>query len=132
MDPNEHTNTQPQEKDGYAAAVAEFLGTLNASTRRIGADRQLTAADFYHCLVNTFGSPDGAIVLAWLHTTAATNKPAFLPGDRDPYAASSRDGRKSLVWEIEANLASARAGLGTADSKKPKATGSPRAGRKRA
>jgi hypothetical protein len=84
-------------------------------------------ADFLGSLLRTFESADGKLVLAWLHATAATKQPCFIPGDRDPHAAAQRDGRKSLVWEIEANLEHARAGTG---AERPKATGAPRARRK--
>ena len=97
-----------------------------AKNEKIASQR----AAFLHSLVRTFDSPDGKLVLAWLHATAATRKPAFLPGDRDPYAAASRDGRKSLVWEIENNLDEARAARGSNTGDKPAATGSPRARRK--
>ena len=88
-------------------------------------------ADFLGSLERTFASHDGQRVLAWLHATAATRKPCFLPGDRDSHAAASRDGRKSLVWEIEANLQEARAAVGSNAADKPKATGSPGSRRKR-
>jgi hypothetical protein len=79
-----------------------------------------------------FDSPAGKSVLAWLHATAATRKPCFVPGDRDPYAAASRDGRKSIVWEIEANLEQARADYGkTPGTDKPPATGGTRARKQR-
>jgi hypothetical protein len=87
-------------------------------------------ADFLHALQRTFDHPDGQLVLAWLHATAATRKPAFLPSDRDPYGAAQRDGRKSLVWEIETNLQEARSAVGSNASDKPKATGAPGARRK--
>lgn len=88
-------------------------------------------ADFLRELLACFDSPAGKSVLGWLHATAATRKPAFVPGDRDPNAAAFRDGRKSLVWEIEANLEQARADYGKADpSHKPTATGGTRARRK--
>lgn len=100
-----------------------------SKTEKIARERK----DFLCSLAATFDSPDGQRILAWLHFTAATRKPAFLPGDRDPYAAASRDGRKSLVWEIEANLEEARASVGASDpSHKPTTSGAPRARRKRA
>jgi hypothetical protein len=82
-------------------------------------------ADLLAALRNTFDSPDGQRVLAWLHTTAGTRRPAFTPGKAGtlcPLAAASRDGRASLVWEIEANLATARSEHGAAPTAaKPKA-----------
>lgn len=72
-------------------------------------------ADFLQQLRACFDSPAGKSTLAWLHSTAATRKPAFVPGDRDPNAAAFRDGRKSLVWEIEANLEQARADYGKSE-----------------
>ena len=82
-------------------------------------------ADFLASLNRCFSSADGVAVLAWLHATAATRKPAFLATAGahpiDAYAAASRDGRKSIVWEIEANLEQARASESGAD--KPKTSG---------
>ena len=86
-------------------------------------------SEFLESLRRTFGGPDGQRVLEWLHATAATRKPCFLPGDRDPNAAAHRDGRKSIVWEIEANLEAARESLGAASSHKPPTTGAPGARR---
>lgn len=80
--------------------------------------------DFYLSLSRTFDTPDGKRTLEWLHAAAATRKPAFIPGDRDPYAAAARDGRKSLVWEIEANLEEARQSYGAKpDTGKPSTSG---------
>jgi hypothetical protein len=77
-------------------------------------------ADFNAALINTFRSPDGKRILEWLHTTAATRKPAFTPGRAgagiDPLAAAIRDGRKSIVWEIEANLEAAESAGATNDA----------------
>lgn len=88
-------------------------------------------ADFLQRLVRVFDSPDGSFILDWLHSTAATRKPAFVPGDRDPYAAASRDGRKSIVWEIEANLKEARESYGaTPQPATPATTGGRRSRRK--
>lgn len=84
-------------------------------------------ADFDSLLLRVFDNADGQRVLDWLHAAAATRKPAFVPGDRDPYAAASRDGRKSIVWEIEANLESARAAAKRGSAGKPEATGRARA-----
>ena len=75
----------------------------NASQKKDAARRQFLAD-----LAATFGSPAGAAVLSYLHAAAATRKPAFIPGDRDPHAAAFRDGRKSIVWELEAALETAR------------------------
>lgn len=109
--PDHARKTQPQEADGYAADLDEFLGKLNGSTSR-SAGRVLTKSDFHRVLLNTFGGPDGKIVLAWLHATAGTRKPAFSFGPRgaDTHAAAVKDGRRGLVWEIEANLEDARSG----------------------
>ena len=91
-----------ERKDKIAQARAEFLENLRAC----------------------FDSPAGKSTLAWLHATAATRKPAFIAGDRDPNAAAFRDGRKSIIWEIEANLEQARADYGKANpAGKPEATG---------
>ena len=78
--------------------------TANEHQEKIATAR----ADFLDSLLRTFDGPAGKSVLAWLHSTAGTRAPCFIPGDRDPNAAAFRDGRKSLVWEIEANLATAR------------------------
>jgi hypothetical protein len=84
--------------------------TTDARQKKIAADR----ADFLRALRITFDGPDGSLILRWLHAAAGTRKPCFLPGDRDPNAAAFRDGRHSLVWEIEANLETARAEAGLA------------------
>jgi hypothetical protein len=127
---DDHGNQEekPQAADGYAAAIDEFLGQLNASTSRSGGGehRKLSRADFLACLNHTFSTVDGKIVLAWLHATAGTRKPAFVfggAGDSVALAAATRDGRRGLVWEIEANLEDARSNTPAA---KPAASGSPR------
>lgn len=57
----------------------------------------------------TFRSDDGKLVLDTLRASAGIGRPAFLPspggGHLDPYAAAFRDGRKSIVEEIESHLA---------------------------
>ncbi len=57
----------------------------------------------------TFTGESGRSVLAVLKQSAGWGKPSFLPsangGAIDPYAAAFRDGRKSIIDEIEANLA---------------------------
>lgn len=70
---------------------------------------KITREDFLAALRNTFGTPDGKLILKWLHASAATRKPAFVAarGNLDPLAAAFRDGRKSIVWEIETNLGAA-------------------------
>lgn len=59
----------------------------------------------------TFTSDSGRTVLAILQQSAGVGLPSFLPpaggGAIDPYAAAFRDGRKSIVHEILANLATA-------------------------
>ena len=59
----------------------------------------------------TFTSDSGRSVLAILKQSVGHGKPSFLPaaggGAIDPYAAAFRDGRKSVVDEILANLATA-------------------------
>ena len=98
--------------------------------------QKTTAArhEFLADLRAIFDSSAGVRVLAWLHATARTRKPAFLPaagsGPIDPYAAAIADGRKAIVWEIEANLDAARA-LADADSGVPAARTRTGAGRKR-
>ncbi|MEI7910777.1 MAG: hypothetical protein WCK77_14160 [Verrucomicrobiota bacterium] len=90
-----------KETDRIAQARVEFLSDLRA----------------------TFGSPAGARVLAYLRQSAGHGKPAFLPtasGAICPFASASRDGRKSIIDEIDANLAiPADAGISSA----PKAIG---------
>lgn len=91
--------------------------------------------DFLHALLRAFESPDGAIALQWLHATAGTRSASTQPtttGSVDPYATHYRDGRKSLVLEIEARLTEARASLRTnpADLKPPKARPGPGSRRK--
>ena len=86
-------------------------------------DKNQARADFLAALRNTFGSPDGQRVLAWLHATAATRRPAFVPaaGGKpiDPLAAAIRDGRKSIVWEIESNLEAADLPAGDSSDRPP-------------
>jgi hypothetical protein len=59
----------------------------------------------------TFSSDSGRSVLGVLQQSVGHGKPSFLPaaggGPLDPYAAAFRDGRKSVVDEILANLATA-------------------------
>jgi len=59
----------------------------------------------------TFTSDSGRSVLGILKQSVGHGKPSFLPtagnGPLDPYAAAFRDGRKSVVDEILANLATA-------------------------
>ena len=59
----------------------------------------------------TFTSDSGRSVLGILEQSVGHGKPSFLPspggGPLDPYAAAFRDGRKSVVDEILANLATA-------------------------
>lgn len=84
---------------------------MQENPRQTPQDPATARADFLAALRNTFRSPDGDRVLEWLHATAATRRPAFLPGAAgtalDPIAAAVRDGRKAIVWEIEAALADA-------------------------
>ena len=57
---------------------------------------------------STFRSESGARVLAAIEQSVGYGRPAFLPtadGTVCPYAAASRDGRKSVIDEIHANLA---------------------------
>ena len=96
--------------------------TPTENAQKIAAARREFLAD----LLATFESPCGKRVLAWLHSTAATRSPAFIPGANgtDSHAAATRDGRKAIVWEIEANLDHARREHGSAiKPDKPKATG---------
>lgn len=57
----------------------------------------------------TFGTHAGKRVLGYLRQSAGSGRPAFLPpaggGPIDPYAAAFRDGRKSVIDEIEGILA---------------------------
>lgn len=63
--------------------------------------------EYLEALLATFDSPHGRIVLRALHTSAGTRKPAYSPGG-NPNDALWRDGRKSLVLEIEEHLEAAR------------------------
>lgn len=71
-------------------------------------------ADFLQQLRACFDSPAGKSTLDWLHAAAGTKSPAYTPGG-SPTDAVWRDGRKSLVLEIEANLAQARADYGKSE-----------------
>lgn len=66
--------------------------------------RTAILADFRAC----FTSTPGINVLAALKLSAGCGKPSFLPtaagGPLDPLAAAFRDGRKSIIDEIEAHL----------------------------
>ena len=56
----------------------------------------------------TFNSPEGQRVLHHLRASAGIGKPVFLPapgGPIDTHAAAFRDGRHSLIHEIDALLA---------------------------
>ncbi|MDB6077350.1 MAG: hypothetical protein JWO82_1097 [Akkermansiaceae bacterium] len=51
-----------------------------------------------------FGHEAGRRVLGLLHAAAATNSPCFLPGKGgvfDTHAAAFRDGRRSVILDIE-------------------------------
>lgn len=56
----------------------------------------------------TFGTDAGKRALEHLRYSAGCGRPAFLPpaggGPFDPYAAAYRDGRKSILDEIQAHL----------------------------
>lgn len=73
-------------------------------SRSLAAERTRVLAAFRA----TFTSESGRIVLAALRDSAGHGHPAFLPpaggGPLDPYAAAFRDGRKSILDEIDANL----------------------------
>lgn len=66
--------------------------------------------DLLASIRRTFDTPDGKRTLAWLHASATTGSPAFQPG-RDgnfcPIAAAFRNGRQSVLLEIDKNLAEA-------------------------
>ena len=68
--------------------------------------------DLLASIRRTFDTPDGKRTLAWLHAATATGEPAFKAG-RDgnfcPIAAAFRNGRQSVLLEIEQNLAEATA-----------------------
>lgn len=103
MNPNDRTNQKKETSDKIKAARQDFLTSLR----------------------RTFDSPDGRKVLAWLHSTTGSGKPAFQPdhsGSFCPHAAAFRDGRKSIHDEISANLAEAGANPEAASTtQKPKA-----------
>jgi hypothetical protein len=73
----------------------------------------------------TFGSGAGERTLAGLKRRVGYGRPCFLPasggGPFDPYAAAYRDGRKSVLEEILADLASAE----DAAAIEPRAVGGP-------
>ena len=98
---------------------------MNHATQK-EADRITQArVEFLADLRATFGSPAGARVLAYLRQSAGHGKPAFLPtasGAICPFASAARDGRKSIIDEIDANLA-IREDAGTGGG--PKAIGRP-------
>ena len=56
----------------------------------------------------TFTTDHGELVLAILRASAGCGKPSFLPapggGPFDPLAAAYRDGRKSILDEIQSHL----------------------------
>jgi hypothetical protein len=80
-------------------------------------------ADFLQQLRACFDSPAGKPTLAWLHATAGTKSPAYSPGG-SANDAIWRDGRKSIILEIEANLEQARADYGKSNpTHKPPTTG---------
>jgi hypothetical protein len=54
-----------------------------------------------------FNSKHGEELLAYLHQSAGTKRPVFRHKAGqvlDPLEAAYRDGRQSMVWEIEANI----------------------------
>lgn len=73
----------------------------------------------------TFTSSTGAECLTILRASTGHGKPSFLPppggGALDPYAAAFRDGRKSVIDEIDAYLAHPE----DESKAEPKATGKP-------
>jgi hypothetical protein len=55
-------------------------------------------------LRETFGHAAGKRVIGLLHAAAATSSPCFLPGKGgvcDTHAAAFRDGRRSVILDIE-------------------------------
>lgn len=76
----------------------------------------------------TFGSPAGAATLEVLKARAGHGRPACLPtagGAICPYAACYRDGRKSVIEEILADLAIPE---DAGPAIEPRAVGGPHAG----
>ncbi len=91
----------------------------NEKNAEIAARRR----EYFDALRHTFGAVAGKLVLRQLHAAAATHAPAYTPGG-NIHDALYRDGRKSIVLEIEANLRAAEAEFGKAEpADKPKATG---------
>jgi hypothetical protein len=92
------------------------------------SDPQGIRAELLRAYRATFTSPAGTLVLDHLRASTGHGKPAFLPpaggGAIDPYAAAVRDGRKSVIDEILANLAKPE----DEQAEAPKAKGRPRAG----
>ncbi len=70
------------------------------NAQRLKQQRQ----DLLVSIRRTFDTPDGKRTLAWLHAATATGEPAFQAG-RDgnfcPIAAAFRNGRQSVILEIE-------------------------------
>jgi hypothetical protein len=91
--------------------------------KKDAASAAAARAEFLADLDRTFSSAHGARVLTWLRTAAAVHAPAYTPGGSSNDALW-RDGRKSVVLEIEANLARARA---ASPDPAPAATGKPAA-----
>lgn len=81
-----HDEHQKKNSDTLARARAALLGDYRA----------------------TFGTDAGKRALAHLRDAAGCGRPSFLPpaggGPVDPYAAAFRDGRKSILDEIQAHL----------------------------
>lgn len=88
MNPSHEQNEKKQNRDAESA-------------------RERILADFR----SVFTSDSGRAVLEHLKHSTGHGRPAFLPpsggGPLDPYGAAFRDGRKSVVDEILANLATA-------------------------
>lgn len=81
-----HDEQKKKNSDTFARARAALLSDYRAS----------------------FGTDAGKRTLAHLRDSAGCGRPSFLPppggGPVDPYAAAFRDGRKSILDEIQAHL----------------------------
>lgn len=85
--------------------------------------------DYLQSLLAVFGNDAGARVLRALHTAAATRKPSYTPGG-NVNDTLWRDGRKSIVLELEEHLQTAREEFGKAEPAiKPPVTARKRARR---
>ena len=97
---------------------------MNHATKKEADRIAQSRVEFLADLRSTFSSPAGKRTLAALAQSAGHGRPAFVPtssGACCPFASASRDGRKSLIDEIYANLAIAE----DSEPSQPRAVGGP-------